>query len=252
MYASFPTSLRLLDGTGALFRLMLILVLWPVAGWGQLRISPCTQVADSLVLREPGLEARVDFPVLHGGAAWCEALNTHIASRARTEAEGFLDQNRPTLEVMTDPALVHFGRWQVLWATSGLISLRHDTEEYTGGAHGIHQCEFGTLAWDGARLDSLGLESLLTWSPALEKALSRQLTGHLRLLRASEALEKSWRGLPARRLRQAAPTALGLLYVINEYEAGAYVEGAFPVLVPWRALGDALPAGGRLSRMLGE
>jgi len=235
-------------------RLRLLPLLAPALAAAQIRIAPCLVERDSLVVRHPGLELCVQYETLHGLAPWCPAFNRMMAERAvqrSVAAAGKVAMDEPPRGAPEDQVL-ELRTVSVAWATSELVSVREEVYAFAGGAHGATETHFRLLAWREGELRPSSLKDYLAWTPELEAELQRQLTGQLRLQGASEVSGGAWSGLEAARLADAAPTTLGLLFVVNEYEAGAYCEGAFDVLVPWRVLAPWLPAGGTLERMIRE
>lgn len=215
----------------------------------RLQLTGYTCATDTLHRSVPGLEVVEILPRLEG-PAWGQALTQELEARARASMEAFVEANADP--GFLDPAMPLFqeGEWRLEWATPELAALRHASLEFSGGAHPVTRSELLLLAWDGSRLAPLSLDQVMAWTPELEKCLRRQCTGQLRLLGSPEAKARNWRGLPSSRLKRALPTEMGLLYVLDPYEAGAYVDGAFEFIVPWRVLGDHVRAGGVLERAL--
>jgi len=197
---------------------------------------------DTVRQRIEGLEAREVLPVLRGEVPWAAALDAMLKEKAHNAVAAFIDQNNDPELLDPDMPMQQEGEWVLEWATSRLVSLRHTCFAYTGGAHPVHQTELMILSWNGKDLLEVTLDRLLKWSPAMEKELRRQTSGHLRLLGSPEAKQKDWKGLSASRLKQALPTRLGLLYHFDPYEVGSYADGAYTFIVPWGALGQELPA----------
>lgn len=236
-----------------LLRVTLLILL--VLGMGsqadaQLRLWPICLSLDTLRQEAQGVKASEILPVLRGDIPWAAALDAQLKERARRVLAAFIEQNKDPESLDPDIPMEQEGEWTLEWATPRLLSLMHTSFAYTGGAHPMHESEALILSWDGKELRTVSLDRLLKWSPSLEKTLRTQTSAQLRLLGAYEAVQKGWKGLSTARLKQALPTRDGLLYTFDPYEVGSYADGTFRFTVPWRALGDELPAGEFLKQEL--
>ncbi len=236
--------LRLATGCG-------VFLLGVVCAQARLHLPSYSFTTDTLSRELPGISAQECLPRV-GGVPWGTALSQELRRRAETSMKEFVDANKDPELLDPDMPVFLEGEWRVEWATPVMVALRHNRLEFTGGAHPNHQCELVAMIWKGGSLLPVTVDKLLSWSPDLEKSLRRQTTGHLRLLGSEDAKAKNWKGLPAKRLKQALPTEAGLLYVLDPYEVGSFADGAYEFVVPWRALGDQVGFGEILSRELGR
>ncbi|MFA7330319.1 MAG: RsiV family protein [Candidatus Delongbacteria bacterium] len=222
----------------------------------QLQVYPCRQRIDSLVVNRPDVEVRILFHGFDSPTGWSGPLTTLLQENAQSRLAGALSvaaETDPVVAGSAGPVFVEEGRMFLVWGSPELVVLRDTYYTYSAGAaHGDENTHFRILAWHKGKLKPVTLADLLKWNRELRNELNRQIEGQLRLLGASAVLEGRWEALDARRLQDAAPTALGLLYVLNLYEAGSRAEGAFEILIPWRALAAWIPAGESLDRMLQE
>ncbi|MDP2359535.1 MAG: hypothetical protein Q8O14_02105 [bacterium] len=246
-------------------RVTLVLALATTAA-AQLTVLPCRLALDSVVVQDRELEFGFVFHRLECEAPWSAPLNRLVVEEARRRAgeaiqeaedlardDEMAGEDLDADEALSGPASFQWARLTVEWATPELVSLREHVSEYwSGAAHGSEQTRFRILAWAEGELQPVSLGGLLTWNGALEAELNRQLVGRLRLQGASAVLAGDWPGFGTLRLQDAAPVADGLRYVVNEYEAASYSEGAFDILIPWRVLVEWIPADGVLDRMRRE
>ncbi len=222
----------------------------------QLQVYPCKQRIDSLVVNRPDVEVRILFHGFDSPTGWSGPLTTLLQENAQSRVDGALSmaaETDPVVVGLTGPVFIEEGRMFLVWGSPELVALRDTYYSYTAGAaHGDESTHFRILAWHKGQLKPAALADLLKWNRELRTELNRHIEGQLRLLGASAVLEGRWEALDPRRLQDAAPTELGLLYVLSLYEAGSRAEGTFEILIPWRALAAWIPAGESLDRMLQE
>jgi hypothetical protein len=226
------------------------------AGQAQLKIYPCKQRLDSLVVKRPDVDVRILFPAFDSPTGWSEPVTHLLQENAQSRLKGAISvaaETEPVVVGSKDPVYIEEGRMFLVWGSPELVVLRDTYYTYSAGmAHGDESTHFRILAWHKGKLKPAFLSELLKWNRDLRTELNRHIEGQLRLLGASAVLEGEWKELDTRRLQDAAPTEQGLLYVLNAYEAGSYAEGAFEIIIPWRALASWIPPGESLDRMLQE
>lgn len=222
----------------------------------QLQVYPCEQHMDSVVLKRTDVEFRVLFPSFQSPGGWGKALAEVLREGAQARAKAIVKlaaETDPVDPTAGGPLCIEEGRVSLVWGTPELVVLRDSYYSYSAGmAHGDQSTHFRVLGWYRGRLKPVSLKELLVWNPDLQAELNRQILGQLTLLGASAVIEGQWKSLDSRRLQDAAPTAPGLFYVMNAYEAGSHAEGEFELLIPWRALAAWIPAQGALSRQVPE
>lgn len=192
------------------------------------------------------------FPVFAGGAL-ADSLNRFVLDclcfslmedkscpDVQTIAGDFIGEYKALLADLPDETT----GWElaqkiaVTRDTLGVLSMKHETYVYTGGAHGLPSTLFYNLSRENGRL--LALEDLL------------QPNARTSLLIIAEQVFRAEQEIPAGQSLQAGGfwfendvfalpenftiTNEGLLFLYNPYEIASYADGMIEVLVPFERI----------------
>ncbi len=143
--------------------------------------------------------------------------------------------------------------WAVGAETAKLVSMRSETDEFTGGAHGMQV--YGAVLWDKA-LDRRIEPGALFRRGADMAVLDRALCAAINAARAARTGEPSTLTLGAAADGWACPRAMettfalapsatagkagGLEFLINPYDVASYAEGPYRIVVPQAAFRSLL------------
>jgi hypothetical protein len=125
----------------------------------------------------------------------------------------------------------------VFYASGGLVSVRMQGYEFTGGAHGNHAFEARNFAWVNNALVELAAKDVI--APSHYKEL-RELC--IKDLRSQHASWPEQIGVNKETPPILNVTAQALVVTFPPYEAGSYAEGAYTVCLPFAAVAGLMPA----------
>jgi hypothetical protein len=184
------------------------------------------------------LDFRYSFPTIVG--SWPTLLSTIRSDRSKTQAENLESARKDASWRKTKDSPFHqyqFWRdWTVAGQTDRLISLRSQTETFTGGAHGMHTT--GLMLWDKEKKTEVDFPGLFSSASGYWPLLKEQFCTALN----SERLRR----FQAEITHCPKPEELVLIpadtnsdwtfdtirIVADPYVAGVYAEGRYEIPVP--------------------
>jgi hypothetical protein len=140
--------------------------------------------------------------------------------------------------------------WQVEFRSPKIISLRADSRDYTGGAHGNYSTMSQT--WWRQEGDVLGVElrdlfrEESGWETNLQAAIHRDLIRQKkqRGAESDNAYGDSQAAPPTRGLEPFTLTASGIAFYYDPYIEGSFAEGRYRVFIPLTELEPYLSTNG--------
>ena len=186
-------------------------------------------------------EAKAVYPTFRGKTRLIRFVNAQTAPPQRAAFAAWLKQTRAQLrEYGGTPAPYQLQSVPSLsfYSPSRLVSLRYDTYQYMGGAHGLALMETRNFGLVNGKPKRLMLADMFAPGTNYRRLVETKIFAKLR--KNKDALwvqDGSVKTLDAAQFNRFSIARDGLTWLFNQYEVGPFVNGQFEVKLSLRELG---------------
>ncbi|RYG73795.1 DUF3298/DUF4163 domain-containing protein [bacterium] len=195
----------------------------------------------TLASKGKNYEAESKYPIFHANTRLLRFVNSQISTKQRKIFNDWLVESKKSLkeypnpvgayEFQSNPSLSYF-------KAPKLVSLRFDSYQYTGGAHGMGIMDTRNFAIVDGKPKQLVLGDLFVPGTDYRKWVQAQVFAKLRKDEAATWIQDgSVKKLENSQFNNFSIEPDGLRWLFNQYEMGPYANGPIEVKLSLKELG---------------